>query len=176
MHPVRDFIPENRIYMNKFSAILLTSLLLILPQTFSVQAAQGAKDGDLVRTELYASDYHVEARRVLKTIRKAIEKVQALQLKAKRIDLVVLENSLQKNVKSLKGLEEIAEEIYGKMSDAVALKEHPPTEAERKAGDEFLRQLNVVKDRAIALYVTSRSFTRKLLRKTGTRITRIGDQ
>jgi len=155
---------------------LATTIFLTVALPVWIMADVGKGRDELIRTELYAADYHAEARRALKTVNKSIDKVRALLEQAKKLDLVVLEDALEKNIRSLEGLAEVGEEIYGKMADAVPLLEIPPKEGEKAAGDEFLRQINVVKDRATALYVSSRSFSMKLQRDTGSTVTRLDRQ
>lgn len=157
---------KKRLSMN--TALLLCSLV------FAAPVFAGDVDPDeSVRTTMYASDYHVEARLGLKTIRTARERINRMQDQSRSRKLVVLTDSLSKNLKSLDGLSEIGEKLYSELGSFVPKTDTVATDLQKENGERVLREIKVIKDRAMAIYVSSKSFFKKLTRKTETTIVRM---
>lgn len=119
------------------------------------------KAAPTLRSDLWLSDYHDEAQRTVKLLQDAALRIQALRERSEG-DLVVLDKLLKTNAESVDALSKVAEDIRLRMRDLLPLEERKPTEKEKKVGDQNLRQLVVLKDRAIALYQESAVFHAKL--------------
>ena len=79
---------------------------------------------------------------------------------------MVLEKGLLDNIASLEALYAMAESLRGELEDTIERADRPATLEEQEPADRLLRQMTVLKDRAMALYGDSQAFFRKLTSET----------
>ncbi len=144
--------------------------ILLLP-TFCYAAVDPVTDPSFQRTEgvrsvLYKSDYLSEARRAVKTIQGANLRIRKLLERARNQNLVVLVNALEGTAASVDSLSLVAHDLEIRLREVVPRKEEPPTAREKEVGDQSLRQLVILKDRAMAIYGDSEVFFKKLSTET----------
>ena len=140
------------------------------------QASPSSSGGSRkLRSALWITDYHAEAQRTVKILQDAAIRIETLRERSDA-NLVVLDKLLHTNAESVDALSRVAEDIRLRLRDVLPLEERTPTEREKALGDRELRQLVVLKDRALALFQESASFYRKLSAETKDNVvTRLAD-